>query len=105
MTDFDGNPILRAKERMLPIPPALDVAGMAQSLAHSAIVARKHTHLDAAAVAEVDTLVRGAFLRSYVDRIMRLGHAGLYDPGPLHARRGRKRSRSAVQPALSRRLR
>ena len=62
VTDFDGNPILRAEERMLPIPPALDVAGMAQSLAHSAIVARKHTHLDAAAVAEVDTLVRGAFL-------------------------------------------
>ena len=33
MTDFDGNPVLPAAERMLPIPAALDVAGMAQSLA------------------------------------------------------------------------
>ena len=99
VTDFDGNPILRAEERMLPIPPALDVAGMAQSLAHSAIVARRHTHLDAAAMAEVDTLVRGAFLRSYVDRIMQLGHAGLYDPAPLHAFRTQQVLREIIYAA------
>ena len=87
VTDFDGNPILRAQERTLPIR-LLSTSRAWPSRSHSAIVARKHTHLDAAAVAEVDTLVRGAFLRSYVDRIMQLGHAGLYDPGPLHARRG-----------------
>ena len=99
VTDFDGNPILRAQERMLPIPPALDVAGMVQSLAHSAIVARKHTHLDAAAVAEVDTLVRGAFLRSYVDQIMQLGHTDLYNPTPLHAFRTQQALREIIYAA------
>ena len=46
VTDFDGNPILPAAQRILPIPAAQDVAGMVQSLAHAAIVARKHTDLD-----------------------------------------------------------
>ena len=39
MTDFDGNPVLAAAQRMLPIPAALDVAGMTQSLVHAGIVA------------------------------------------------------------------
>ena len=65
--DFDGNPVLQAAERMLPIPAALDVAGMAQSFSHSATVARS-TALDDAALAEVDTLVRSAFLTAYADR-------------------------------------
>ena len=85
VTDFDGNPVLPARERMLPIPAAQDVAGMAQSFAHSAIVARKYTHLDTAALAEVDRLVREAFLTAYVQRIAQLGHADLYSSAPLHA--------------------
>jgi len=85
VTDFDGNPVLSAQERMLPIPAVLDVAGMAQSLAHAAIVASKHATLDAAALAEADDAVRTAFLGAYADRIAQLGHAGLYDAAPLCA--------------------
>jgi maltokinase len=84
VTDFDGNPVLRASERMLPIPAVLDVAGMAQSFAHAAVVARRYTPLDAAAVAETDALVRSAFLRSYADRIAVLGHRDLYDADALY---------------------
>jgi hypothetical protein len=84
VTDFDGNPILRATERMLPIPAALDVAGMTQSFAHAAVVAGRYTALDAATLAETDALVRSAFLLSYADRIAALGHGGLYDPVALY---------------------
>lgn len=65
VTDFDGNPVLPIRERMLPIPAALDVAGMTQSLAHAAIVARKYTELDPDALAAVDTAARRAFLAAY----------------------------------------
>lgn len=84
VTDFDGNPVLRATERMLPIPAALDVAGMTQSFAHAAVVAGRYTALDAATLAETDALVRSAFLRSYADRIAALGHGELYDPVALY---------------------
>ena len=99
VTDFDGNPVLPAGERMLPIPAALDVAGMAQSLAHSAIVARKYTQLDAAALAEVDMLVREAFLNAYAWRIAQLGHADLYVSSPLHAFRTQQVLREIIYAA------
>ena len=99
VTDFDGNPVLPAAQRMLPIPAALDVAGMAQSLAHTAIVARKHSHLDTAVLAEVDTLAGAAFLGAYADRIAQLGHADLYDPAPLHAFRTQQVLREIIYAA------
>lgn len=85
VTDFDGNPVLPAEERILPIPASLDVAGMVQSFAHVAIVARKYTVLDDGALAEVDTAVRRAFVDAYTQRLTELGHRGLYDPTPLRA--------------------
>ena len=84
VTDFDGNPVLEAHERMRPIPAALDVAGMTQSLAHAAIVAAKYTALDAETLAEVDALMRMAFLDAYADQIAELGQADLYDPAALY---------------------
>lgn len=99
VTDFDGNPVLQARERMLPIPAALDVAGMAQSLAHSAVVARKYTPLDDAALASVDKAVRSAFLSAYTDRIAQLGHAALFVPGPLHAFRTQQVLREIIYAA------
>ena len=99
VTDFDGNPVLPAGERMRPIPAALDVAGMAQSLAHSAIVARKYTQLDTAALAEVDMLVREAFLSAYAERIAQLGHADLYVSAPLHAFRTQQVLREIIYAA------
>ncbi|BBZ30042.1 hypothetical protein MMAD_43370 [Mycolicibacterium madagascariense] len=80
VTDFDGNPVLTAQERMSPVPAALDVAGMAQSLAHAAIVAAKYAHLDPAMLADVDASGRAAFLGAYAQRLHALGHDELYRP-------------------------
>jgi maltokinase len=83
VTDFDGNPVLPASQRALPIPATLDVAGMTQSLAHAAIVARKYTKLDPAALAEVDAMARETFLGSYEWALEAMHTAELYDPGLL----------------------
>lgn len=99
VTDFDGNPVLPPRERVLPIPAALDVAGMVQSLAHVAIVARRHNDLDLAALTVVDHGARGAFLDAYTRRLTELGHAGLYDPAPLRAFRLQQVLREVVYAA------
>lgn len=83
VTDFDGNPVLPASQRALPIPAALDVAGMTQSLTHAAIVARKYTELEPAALAEVDAMTRETFLGSYEWALGAMHSAELYDPGLL----------------------
>ena len=85
VTDFDGNPVLPASQRALPIPACLDIAGMTQSLTHVAIVAHRHADLDEDALAEADRAARAAFLQSYAQRLAGLGHADLYDPAPLRA--------------------
>lgn len=76
VTDFDGNPVLPASQRALPIPVVVDVAGLSQSLNHVAVVARKYTDLDPAAVVAADAAARSAFETAYAagatDR--------LYDP-------------------------
>jgi maltokinase len=99
VTDFDGNPVLPAPQRMLPVPAALDVAGMSQSLAHAAIVARKYTELDAAALADADGAGRTAFLDSYARRLAELGHAELYESGAMHAFRVQQVLREIVYAA------
>lgn len=99
VTDFDGNPVLSAQERMLPIPAALDVAGMTQSLAHAAIVARKYTPLEPAALAEVDAAARAGFLAAYTGRLTAFGHADLFDPGPLYAFRTQQVLREFIYAA------
>jgi maltokinase len=99
VTDFDGNPVLTAAERMLPIPAAMDVAGLAQSLSHAAIVARKYTDLDAVALADVDAAGRSAFERAYTDRLASLGHGGLYEPGQLRAFRTQQVLREIIYAA------
>lgn len=63
LTDFDGNPVVPARERVRDQPVALDVAGMAQSFSHVGIVAaRRHPALDPARVAECAAQARAAFL-------------------------------------------
>jgi maltokinase len=99
VTDFDGNPVLPAHQRMLPIPAALDVAGMTQSLAHVAIVAHKHAVLDAAVLADIDTASRAAFLGAYTARLAELGHADLYDPSQLRAFRAQQVLREIIYAA------
>ncbi|MEU0497696.1 glucosamine kinase [Mycobacterium sp. NPDC006124] len=99
VTDFDGNPVLSAPERILPVPAVLDVAGMTQSLAHVAVVAAKHTALDPAVLAGVDRAARTAFLDAYVRRLDALGHADLFDPTPLRAFRTQQVLREIVYAA------
>ena len=99
VTDFDGNPVLPAAQRILPIPAALDVAGMVQSFAHAAVVARKYTELDPAAVADVDAAGRKAFLDAYEWRLASLGPAELYDGRPLRAFRMQQALREIIYAA------
>ncbi|MBJ7340683.1 MAG: aminoglycoside phosphotransferase [Mycolicibacterium sp.] len=99
VTDFDGNPVLAAAQRMLPIPAALDVAGMIQSLVHAGIVAAKYTPLDPTALADVDAAGRTAFLAAYTDRLSRLGHADLYDGRHLAAFRVQQVLREIIYAA------
>jgi maltokinase len=99
VTDFDGNPVLPAPQRMLPIPAALDVAGMVQSLAHAAIVASRHTELDPSALEDVDVAGRAGFLDAYRRGIVELGHADLYDPRPMRAFRMQQVLREIVYAA------
>jgi maltokinase len=99
VTDFDGNPVLAAQERMLPIPAALDVAGMSQSLAHAGIVAAKYTSLETAALATVDEAGRTAFLDAYARRLTSLGHSDLFDPNLLRAFRVQQVLREIVYAA------
>lgn len=99
VTDFDGNPVLTAAQRMLPIPAAMDVAGMAQSLAHAAVVAAKYTALDGSALAAVDGAARAAFLEAYSHRLTALGHADLYEPALVQAFRIQQVLREIVYAA------
>jgi maltokinase len=99
VTDFDGNPVLPAAQRALPIPAALDVAGMAQSLHHAAVVARRYTALPDAALARVDAAMRSAFLSAYTDRLASTGHADVYDARPLRAFRMQQILREMVYAA------
>jgi maltokinase len=99
VTDFDGNPVLSAPQRMLPIPAALDVAGMSQSLVHVGIVAAKHTSFDPAALAEVEGAGRRAFLDAYTRGLAALGHSDLYDPAPLRAFRMQQVLREIIYAA------
>ena len=99
VTDFDGNPVLPAPQRVLPIPAAVDVAGMVQSLAHAAIVARKYTDLDPAALADVNAASRTTFLDAYQRQLASRGVAELYDAGPLQAFRMQQVLREIVYAA------
>jgi maltokinase len=80
ITDFDGNPVVPARERGERQPPVLDVAAMAQSLTHAGLVVRGHDPtLDPDTVDRMAGAARSAFLDAY-----RLGlgdHAHLlYEP-------------------------
>jgi maltokinase len=99
VTDFDGNPVLPAAERVLPIPAALDVAGLAQSLTHAAIVARRHNEVDDRSLSTVEHAARQAFLHSYTGRLTELGHAELYDAASLPAFRLQQVLREIVYAA------
>jgi maltokinase len=76
---------------------------MVQSFAHAAVVARKYTELDPAAVADVDAAGRKAFLDAYEWRLASLGPAELYDGRPLRAFRMQQVLREIIYAARQRR--
>lgn len=78
ITDFDGNPVLPPAERALPMPAAVDLAGILQSLSHVAVVAAKRAEPDPRRLAEVDTVSRSALFEAYIDTLSRQGHADLH---------------------------
>lgn len=81
VTDFDGNPVVPPGERLLPQPPALDVAGLVQSVRHAALVLRRHEpHHDLAAVTAAAEMCEAAFLTTYAVTVTSLGHPGLVQP-------------------------
>ncbi len=66
LTDFDGNPVVPAPERTREQPVELDVAGMAQSITHAGIVARRHHRdLDPEAIGAAAATARASFLAAY----------------------------------------
>lgn len=78
LNDFDGNPVLPPAERVLPVPAAVDLAGILQSLTHVAIVAAKHSELDRQRLAPVDIVARAALLDAYLRRLSETGHTDLH---------------------------
>jgi len=76
VTDFDGNPVLPASQRALPIPAALDVAGMTQSLAIDVLDDEIGWHRLLQAKPEVEAMVRDTFLDAYASTLQ---HSELYD--------------------------
>ncbi|MCV7228099.1 aminoglycoside phosphotransferase [Mycolicibacterium komossense] len=78
VADFDGNPVLPPAERVLPVPAAVDLAGILQSLTHVAIVAAERSELSPERLAPVDADARGSLLDAYLHRLSQTGHADLH---------------------------
>jgi maltokinase len=78
ITDFDGNPVLPPWQRVLPVPAALDVAGMLQSLSHVAIVVARHHDVDPAGLRRVDAAAQAAFLDAYTTALAAAGQQQLF---------------------------
>jgi maltokinase len=78
VTDFDGNPVLPPAERILPVPAAVDLAGILQSLSHVAIVAAERSELTPERLAPVDADARATLLNAYLHRLSQTGHANLH---------------------------
>jgi maltokinase len=86
VTDFDGNPVLAAEDRLREQPAALDVAGMLQSLRHVALVLRRHDPGQDPATAErMSRALCREFLETYRARLARASLAALLDERLLDA--------------------
>lgn len=101
VTDFDGNPVVPPAERALPQPPALDVAGLAQSIQHAGLVLRRHEpgH-DPTAVAAATNAFADAFVATYGGTVAALGHADLVQPALVRCLRLRQVCREFSYAAL-----
>jgi maltokinase len=81
VTDFDGSPVVRPAERMSLQPAVVDVAGMAQSISHAALVLRRHEpELSPDAARRASAAFVSTFLSSYRRSLQRAGHGDLLEP-------------------------
>ncbi len=86
VTDFDGNPVLPAGDRLGREPTARDVAGMLQALDHVGRVAvRTRAGVDASAVARWVPVAQRAFMDAYRSALSELGASALFDDRLLAA--------------------
>ncbi|MGE2835965.1 glucosamine kinase [Mycobacterium sp. SMC-4] len=99
ITDFDGNPVLPPAERVCPVPPAVDLAGILQSLCHVAVVATKRRAADPASVRTVEAASRSALLDGYIGRLGQAGHADLHTAAAVPALRLQQVLREIVYAA------
>ncbi|GAA1650891.1 aminoglycoside phosphotransferase [Georgenia ruanii] len=82
--DFDGNPVVPPAQRTRAQPPALDVAGMTQSIRHAGLVLRKHhPDLDPARVERMTGEFVQAFLDAYRATLAAAGRADLLEEALL----------------------
>jgi maltokinase len=70
--------VLPPAERVLPVPAAVDLAGILQSLSHVAVVAAKRSELGTDALSEVDRVSRAALYDAYIGRLTQGGNADLH---------------------------
>ncbi len=77
VTDFDGNPLLRADDRHRPRPPAYDAVSLVQSIDHCGRVAQHRGRREVTDEHIPEALAAG--LDAYRDTIGRAGQAGLLD--------------------------
>jgi len=78
--DFDGNPVVAAKDQAARRPLAVDVAGLLASLDHvGRVVLRRVEGVDAVGVRRWIALAERAFLDRYTQRLAEAGLADLLD--------------------------
>ncbi|UXA15977.1 glucosamine kinase [Mycobacterium sp. SMC-4] len=99
VTDFDGNPVVNPAERVLPVPAAVDLAGILQSLSHVAVVAAKHAELAPNTLGALDKAARAALLEAYLGRLRQAGQADLHIEAAVPALRLQQVLREIVYAA------
>ncbi|WP_435742057.1 hypothetical protein [Nocardioides sp. SYSU DS0663] len=81
LTDFEGNPVVPPAERARPQSPALDVAGLAQSVQHAALVLRRHEpEHPVERVRRAAEACEDALLTTYAATVTAAGHPDLWQP-------------------------
>jgi maltokinase len=91
VTDFDGNPVLSADERVAPAPAAADVAGLIQSVDHvGRVVSHRTDGIDPDLIDQWITAAQVAVLASYQATLAAAGRSHLFDESLLPALRARQ---------------
>jgi len=100
LTDFDGSPVLASSERLAPMPAALDVAGMTQSIDHvGRVVVRRTPDVDASVVMSWARRAQASFLDTYRRGLSAAGRSDLLDERLLASFRVQQECREHIYAA------